>query len=134
MKEAGKLHQWKPGQSGNPKGNPKAPKLKALIDQYLEGIADPATQKTRLEMLAQSIVIGALKRESAALKELLARLYPEPAKDINLNATIVAATERNAWLDQIKLAPTMTSRLNGNGHALPAIPAIENENGRDRSN
>ncbi len=73
-KKPPKANEWKPGQSGNPKGRPKKIKdLDKLLDQELSQtirITDngQTLPMTKREVLIKTLVNGALKGDRAALK------------------------------------------------------------------
>lgn len=63
-------HLWKPGQSGNPAG--RAPKGLCWADAIKAALAqvDPETKRSRLELVAESLVMAGLAGDVSALKEL----------------------------------------------------------------
>lgn len=83
-----KPFQWKPGQSGNPKGRKPGPTFTTLAKQLL---AQPVCGKdgqpitrpdgstiTKLEALVERVIMRAIKGSSTDLTELLARIDPKP--------------------------------------------------------
>jgi len=69
--------QWKPGQSGNPKGRPKKPYcfadiLSAILKEVSEG------NVTKLEALLREVYNHALKGESWAVNFIADRLEGKP--------------------------------------------------------
>lgn len=74
-----KAHQWKPGQSGNPSGSRKKDSLEELVRIYGKR-KDPALGRAPQQELASKLWEWALAGEPWAVRELLARLWPIPAK------------------------------------------------------
>ena len=81
-------YQWKPGQSGNPKGRPKGLTFATIARQILN---EPVLDKdgrprigpdgeaiTRLHELAEAVIQRALEGSPTDLIELLARIDPKP--------------------------------------------------------
>ena len=74
--------RWKPGQSGNPKGRPpKAISITSLVKEILDEVPEevkPGVKntegKTWAELVAVTLVRGAVEGNSAHLKELLERM------------------------------------------------------------
>ena len=69
--------RFKTGQSGNPAGR-TPDRLRKRIEAELEKIAssEPGEVRTKLELLAETIVDDALRRDSQSRKLLIERLYP----------------------------------------------------------
>ena len=69
--------RFKTGQSGNPAGRPPD-RLRKRIEAELEKIAssEPGEARTKLELLAETIVDDALRGDSQSRKLLIERLYP----------------------------------------------------------
>jgi len=82
-------YQWKPGQSGNPKGRPKRKTLsEAVYEVLMEEF--PNTGKTNLEMLARVIVKEAMKGKFPFAKEILDRLEGKVELGLTLNGAALA--------------------------------------------
>ena len=73
----GAATRFKTGQSGNPAGRPPD-RLRKRIEAELEKIAssEPGEARTKLELLAETIVDDALRGDSQSRKLLIERLYP----------------------------------------------------------
>jgi hypothetical protein len=68
----GKKTQFKPGQSGNPKGRPKLPNLKEAIAKVL---AEEKDGKSALEKILKALEAKAAKGDVRAAQELFDRGY-----------------------------------------------------------
>jgi len=75
-----KARQWKPGQSGNPKGKPKGCKHKAT--RFAEALIVGET-----EAIIRKVVEGALAGDTACLRLCLERLAP-PVKELPLDIAL----------------------------------------------
>ena len=65
-------HQWKPGQSGNPKGRPKkADTITSLVRELLEKDAGAGDGKTNAALVAQVIVEQLKDKSSKAFAQVL---------------------------------------------------------------
>jgi len=72
-------HQFKKGQSGNPKGRPKKPD----IDQYLiDALNDERNGITAIEAIIKTLIAKAVKGDVRAAQELLDRLYGKSSQRI----------------------------------------------------
>ena len=73
-----KPHMWKKGQSGNPKGRPKKGKrLTDIIEKYLPmvpEIDENPDGKTYQDLIAEALLIGAVKGNAVLIKEVLDRV------------------------------------------------------------
>lgn len=86
-----KKHQFKPGQSGNPKGRPKgARSFKTALSKELETMleikeAGKAKKVSKLEAVVKRLVTDALNGNAKALTELLRQLnlHFEEAPDVD---------------------------------------------------
>jgi len=68
----GKKTQFKPGQSGNPKGRPKLPDIKEALAKILERDEDGMTA---LEEILRALIKKAKKGDVRAAQELFDRAY-----------------------------------------------------------
>lgn len=75
---AGNDTQWKPGQSGNPQGRtPKAKCITNMLEELLDTIAPVPNNtqgRTWRQVLAQSLLVNAVKGNAAIAKEILNRI------------------------------------------------------------
>lgn len=67
--------QWKPGQSGNPKGRPPMRSLESCVTELLRQEIDD-TGKQRIEIVAARLVKQLFDGDHATLKVMLDRLWP----------------------------------------------------------
>ena len=67
-----KEHHFKPGQSGNPGGRPKAKLITQAYRELLEEL-DPKERKTLAQQIARKVIDQALKGNLAAVKEVADR-------------------------------------------------------------
>ena len=72
--------KFKPGQSGNPKGRPKLPKLKEAIAAIL---ADEKDGKTALDAVLMALRAKAIKGDVRAAQELLDRAYGKAQQKVD---------------------------------------------------
>ena len=78
-------HQWKKGQSGNPKGRPKSmPDLKEALMTVLGQIKDDTNA---LEAMLTVLRSKALKGDTKAAEILLDRAYGKPKQETDVMAT-----------------------------------------------
>lgn len=75
-----KPHQWKPGQSGNPKGRKRGPSLLELMTDYLDQPWPGDSCRTRMQRLAEVLVDKSLGGDMGACKEVLLRVCPAVLK------------------------------------------------------
>jgi hypothetical protein len=68
-------NQWKPGQSGNPKGKPPRPSFESIVRKVLDETVG-STGQTKREVVARVFVDEMIRRNSPLIKELLAREWP----------------------------------------------------------
>jgi hypothetical protein len=126
LPEALKEYQWKPGQSGNPKGRPKRLTLEEQVYKVLDEEQEGTGGWDRHEALARVIVDMMLKRNPTIIKEYLARAWPqvqrhEHAGDGGGPIEIVSGGE---WASLARALPSVGEgptrrRVNGNGAAKP---------------
>jgi Family of unknown function (DUF5681) len=97
--------QFKPGQSGNPKGRPK--KQKTVTDVFLKQVNKTATfsingkeqRKTMLEAIALKHVSMAVTGDAKSTALVFKALKPhEKAGEDNLSGLLLEFREKNAWL------------------------------------
>lgn len=72
-----KPHRWKKGQSGNPKGRPKLPTFAEMANVWLDKPCNQETMQTRRERLVAVLGSAALNGDMKAMKEFLARVWPQ---------------------------------------------------------
>jgi Cdc6-like AAA superfamily ATPase len=73
-------HKFKKGQSGNPKGRPKLPKLKDAIALIL---AEEKDGKTALDAILAALRAKAAKGDVRAAQELLDRAYGKAQQKVD---------------------------------------------------
>jgi len=81
------LRPWKPGQSGNPGGRPKAGILSQAYHQFLEEL-DPKRRRTLAEAIAKAIIAKAMRGDVKAASELADRTEGKPQQSLAINATV----------------------------------------------
>jgi hypothetical protein len=111
--------RFKPGQSGNPRGRPKGPRS---IDQVLRQalkrrVNDPRGGRrkiTMLDLIVQSLVLGAAKREAPMLRLLIGLL--DRHRDSEAGTTTDRELEANdrEILEEF-LASALTDKSEGEG-------------------
>lgn len=72
-----KAYQFKPGQSGNPKGRPKRTALDDRLAELLE-----ADEDTQAGALAKALLIMALSGDTQAAKLVAERAYGKPTQKV----------------------------------------------------
>lgn len=72
--------QFKPGQSGNPKGRP--PKLPELDQLLAEVLGDEKEGKTAMEAILMRLRRDAMKNDNRAAEILLNRAYGQPKQSL----------------------------------------------------
>lgn len=92
--------QWKPGQSGNPRGRPKRPSFEALVAQVLDE-AVPGSDWTKREALARVFVDELMKRNGALIREFLAREWPAVQKHEHDIAQPVSVDSLRSAIDRV---------------------------------
>lgn len=80
IKNEGKETQFKPGQSGNPKGRPKLPDLRQAMADIL---GEEKEGKTALEMILKKLRAMASAGNVKAMEILLSRGYGLPKQNID---------------------------------------------------
>jgi len=70
-----KPYQFKPGQSGNPKGRPARPSFESIVANILDEKI-PTTDMKKREALARVFVDMMLQRNPAMMREYLLREWP----------------------------------------------------------
>ncbi len=75
-----KPHQWKPGQSGNPKGRVKGPSLEERFLLLLEKKIDDSSDKTRFDSLVDAIYDEGVGGNSKIMSEIMDRLWAKTLK------------------------------------------------------
>jgi len=124
LPEAMKKHQWKPGQSGNPKGRPKRLTLEEHIRKVLDEPVDGTDGWDGHEALARVIVNMMVKRNAPIIKEYMEREWPKIQRHElsgDGGGPIEVASESD-WtrfasaLDRLE-ARSKPVRVNGNGAA-----------------
>lgn len=83
-------YQWKPGQSGNPKGRPKKRTLTELCREILErdGVTLDGRKMCVDEALAETILTMALRGNNDIIKELWARLEGKPKETLEIQGEL----------------------------------------------
>ena len=81
----GKNTQFKKGQSGNPKGRPKLPDLKEVMQNIL---GETKEGKTALEAVLAALRAKAAKGDVRAAELLLDRAYGKAKQIIDMNAAL----------------------------------------------
>jgi hypothetical protein len=76
-------HKFKPGQTGNPKGRPKLPDLKAAMAAVL---AEEKDGMTALDAVLKALRAKATKGDVRAAQELLDRAFGRAKQSIDHNA------------------------------------------------
>lgn len=77
--------QFKPGQSGNPKGRPKLPDIKELLAKVL---GDEKDGKSAAEAILAALRAKAARGDVRAAELLLDRAYGKPKQDIELEGSL----------------------------------------------
>jgi hypothetical protein len=114
-----KAYQWKPGQSGNPKGPTPRPKFEAVVAKILdEKIPYADGDVTKREALARVFVNAMLKNNGQMIREYLAREWPAVQKH-ELELPPVEQPALEAVLDRFITveAGEVPRKPNGNGAA-----------------
>lgn len=88
-------HQFKPGQSGNPKGRPKGSgvtdKLRALLDEEVDLKGSKLTMK---EALAKVIINKAMKGDHKFVKEVLDRTEGKATERLEVDGDVRMVVQR----------------------------------------
>lgn len=80
----GKGNRWKKGESGNPKGRPKLPSMKAIM---LKVLGDMREGKTAAEAVMIAMRSKALKGDVRAAEFLIERAYGKVTDNIDLQGS-----------------------------------------------
>jgi hypothetical protein len=107
-----KLKQWKPGQSGNPKGRP--PKLISITSQLKEHLCeiDEATEKTKAEIIVEKLIDLALAGNLEAIKEIMNRVDGKVVERHEIeNKTPVTLVFMPAQTTQVEYMPEANSQV-----------------------
>lgn len=75
-------HQWKPGQSGNPKGAKPGPQLRTVLRRLFDAV--PGSE----DIMHGSIIMEAKKGNVQAYRVLVDKLYPDEAAEQNVNVKV----------------------------------------------
>ena len=78
-------HQWKKGQSGNPKGRPKS--MPDLKDALMTVLGQVQNDQNALEAMLTVLRSKALKGDTKAAEILLDRAYGKPKQETDVMAT-----------------------------------------------
>lgn len=113
--------QWKPGQSGNPKGRPKRPSMETLVAQILDERL-PNSDQTKRELLARVFVDEMLKRNGRMIREYLAREWP-------IHHQITVSEEPDEHILEQRFSEW--AKRSGNGSAR--VPPLPPPNGSESS-
>lgn len=113
-----KEYQWKPGQSGNPKGRPRRPSFEAIVATVLDEQL-PGSDITKREALARVFVDAMLKRNGQMIREFLLREWPAVTKH-EVDFPGAEPNDLEAALDRFLAAQgevEVPRKPNGNGSA-----------------
>ena len=95
-----KQHQFKPGESGNPKGRPKhSHNLKTLIQRELKRVVpvkegSRIVQKTMGEVIVRQLVNGAAKGDDRKIKTVLAMQPEDEPEEFEPDASDLKTLQR----------------------------------------
>ncbi|RAN37761.1 DUF5681 domain-containing protein [Hyphomonas sp. GM-8P] len=115
-----KKSQFKPGQSGNPKGRPKGAKsLRSVVQKELASkieirVQGKKTRTTKLEAAVMKLVNDALSGNVNALAELLKLAAIHLPQDTGMTAANMPATAEDEALLKKFLARTLASKKGQN--------------------
>jgi len=83
--EKGHKHAWKPGQSGNPAGRPKARLLSEHLRDRLKEQFPGRSEATYGRMVAEALVDRAINGDVMAIREVFDRTEGKPKQTIDVN-------------------------------------------------
>ncbi|HET6414831.1 MAG TPA: DUF5681 domain-containing protein [Polyangiales bacterium] len=112
-----KDYRWKPGQSGNPNGQPKRPTFEVVVARILDEEV-PGSDITKREALARVFVAAMLQKNGQMIREYLARSWPVVQKhEVELPGVGTNALE--TALDRFRPngSAGVSVKPNGNGAA-----------------
>lgn len=122
-------YRWKPGQSGNPKGRPKTPKLWEELQKLMESV-DEGVHESQLEKgkkkshagwLAEAIVLNMAGGNAALVKDFFDRTLGKP-KDTVEHTGSVGLTHSIAGLPHdettINLLAELSERICASGDSI----------------
>ena len=80
----GKGNRWKKGESGNPKGRPKLPSMKTIMESVLGDIKDG---KSAAEAIMMAMRNKAIKGDVRAAEFIINRAYGQAKENIELSGS-----------------------------------------------
>lgn len=80
----GKGNRWKKGESGNPKGRPKLPSMKTIMESVLGDIKDG---KSAAEAIMMAMRNKAIKGDVRAAEFIIDRAYGKAKENIELSGS-----------------------------------------------
>lgn len=80
----GKGNRWKKGESGNPKGRPKLPSMKAIMEAVL---GDVQNGKSAAEAIMMAMRNKAIKGDVRAAEFIIDRAYGKAKENIELSGS-----------------------------------------------
>ena len=80
----GKGNRWKKGESGNPKGRPKLPSMKNIMESVLGDIKDG---KSAAEAIMMAMRNKAIRGDVRAAEFIIDRAYGKAKENIELSGT-----------------------------------------------
>lgn len=96
--------QWKPGQTGNPKGRPKNRTLTEIVREYMEkeGMTPDGRELILSEAMAETILKMALGGNTEVIKELWARLEGKSKETLEIKGQMdVKLWGKDAPVDRV---------------------------------
>jgi hypothetical protein len=118
--------RWKPGQSGNPKGRPKASLV--ALQRDLEGAIREHLTADKVKRIVDAIVDKATHGDVKAAKLILDKLVPNAtdADQGNQDAgrTVIFRVENATFLANQKKAPSVSVEII-DAEVVPKVPATE---------
>jgi hypothetical protein len=98
------LRPWRPGQSGNPKGRPPAPDLRATLYDALGSTRKDG--RTALEAIVAALIARAERGDTRAAEALLDRAFGRPTQRADLAVDVSARVSPPiAWIDVPTVEP-----------------------------